>query len=256
MNGEELALWLPCPDPNPVARLRLFCFPHGGAGAASFKTWGAQLPREIEVRPVQLPGRENRRNEPLLDDLEAVLDALCEVLDTQRDLPCAFFGHCMGALIAFELARRLRRCDASMPRCLLLSGQGAPELAPPSGPMVHLLSDQELLAKLREAGTTPEDILNNERFMLRFLPLARADAKIMETARLAVEPPLDCPIFIFAGQEDHMVSRERFEAWREHAAGLFALHLFSGGHFYIRDNLASVLATVVQDLAPYLPSWV
>ena len=95
--------------PGPYVRLRLFCFPYAGGGAAVYRSWGGLLPREIQPCPVNLRGRGSRFTEAPLERLEAVTESLAEELAPHLDVPFAFFGHSMGALIAFELTRLLRR---------------------------------------------------------------------------------------------------------------------------------------------------
>src|SRR5208337_878151 len=101
--------WISCRNPGPKTRLRLFCFPYAGAGALIFRNWSDALPRDIEVCPIQLPGRGTRLTEPPFTKLSCLVEALTRALIPLLDRPFAFFGHSLGALIGFELARQIRR---------------------------------------------------------------------------------------------------------------------------------------------------
>src|SRR5690349_236164 len=101
----EAGPWLACVRPRPRSSVRLFCFAHAGGGASFFRGWAAGLPESVEVSPVQLPGRETRFREPPFTRLGQLTEALAEALRPHLDRPFAFFGHSLGALVAFELAR-------------------------------------------------------------------------------------------------------------------------------------------------------
>ena len=140
--------WLVAPRPQPGARWRLVCLPHAGAGASTYFAWGAALqPAGIEVRSVQYPGRENRLAEPLIAEARAMVVALAEQWPALAgEGPCALFGHSMGALLGFELARELeRRGTTNPPRHLFLSGRNPPP-APPKLPSLAALPDEAFLA--------------------------------------------------------------------------------------------------------------
>lgn len=190
--------------PNPQAKARLFCFPFAGGGTLTYHAWSRQLPSEIELRPVRLPGRERRFNEPCYREAIPLVQASASGLEPYLDLPFAFFGHSMGALLAFELVRELRRRGGRDPFCLLVSGHSAPQL-PLSGPPLHKLPEPALIDELRRYGGTPETVLAHREFMELFIPVIRADFAINETYIHIPEPPLDCVIHAFGGETDHMV---------------------------------------------------
>ena len=120
--------WVVRPKPNPLARMRLLCLPYGGGGASIFRDWPQRLPDFVEVCAIQLPGRENRLREPSFTDVPGVVQALTQVLPPFLNIPFAFFGHSLGALIVFELARQLRRENGNEPIHLFISGQCAPQI--------------------------------------------------------------------------------------------------------------------------------
>jgi medium-chain acyl-[acyl-carrier-protein] hydrolase len=225
--------------PNPQARLRLFCFPYAGSGTLSYRQWSARLP-ELEVTLVQLPGRERRLLELPMMDLDTLVKTLVAEILPYCDRPFAFFGHSMGGLIAFELARSLRRCNHSQPLHLLLSGCRAPQL-PLLHPPLHTLSDADFIQELRRYNGTPEAVLTNAELMQFFLPTLRADFTLIETYCYITEPPLDRPITVFGGLQDAEVEPEDLEAWRVHTTETFARHLLPGDHFFLNSDQALLL---------------
>lgn len=239
--------WITRPRPRPGAPLRLFCLPHAGGGASSFRPWADVLPAEVEVCPVQLPGREARMGEPAIDRMEPLVEALSEALRPFDDEPFALFGHSNGALIAFELARRLRREGRHGPVHLFASGRRAPHVPNPRRTVAHL-PDDEFLAEMRELGGTPEEVLAHPELMRILLPLLRADVRLNETYAFAADAPLACPITAYGGLGDPKAPREDVEAWREHTAADFTLRFFPGDHFFVFARRDLVLRTLAMDL--------
>src|SRR5438552_2333015 len=161
--GRRIALdtWVLRPRPDPRARLRLFCFPYAGGGASQFRTWAEGLPPEVELCPVQLPGREGRLRETPFTRIAPLVAALVTALRGYLDTPYAFFGHSLGALVGFELARALRRTGGPGPRGLLVSAYRAPDLPDPDPPL-HLLSSPAFWDELRRLNGTPPEVLAND----------------------------------------------------------------------------------------------
>lgn len=242
--------WVRCYR-NPRARLRLFCFPYAGGGVSTFHSWSTQLPGEVEVCPVQLPGRELRLSEPPFTSLFPMVETLARVLVPDLDVPFAFFGHSMGGLISFELTRRLRKERKPSPVHLFVSGYRAPQLPDPDPP-IHQLPEDELLAELRKIDGTPEDILREPELMNLFLPLLRADFAVCETYVYAGETPLDCPITAFGGVQDGKVSRKELAAWRNQTSGSFNLYMFPGNHFFLQSERALFLQVLTRALTQTL----
>jgi acyl transferase domain-containing protein/surfactin synthase thioesterase subunit len=244
--------WVVRSDLNPQPQLRLFCFPYAGAGASVFRTWSKDLPSTIEVCPVQLPGRETRLEEAAMTRLSSLVRALAQHLLPHLDVPFAFFGHSLGALISFELARELRRQNAPCPMQLFVSGCRAPQLPDRDLP-IHRLPEPKFLAELRRLNGTPEAILQNSELMQRLLPTLRADFALLETYVYTNEPPLNCPIATFGGTQDPRVSREDLAAWRDQTQQSFTLQLLPGDHFFLLQNRQLLLQAIAQCLAQPLP---
>lgn len=239
--------WIARPRPNPRARLRLFCIAHAGGGASSFRGWADVLPAEVEVCPVQLPGRENRLAEPAFDHVEPLVAALADALEPYLDLPYALFGHSNGALIGFEAARALRARGRPLPAHFFASGRRAPDVAS-ARPPIGDLPDEGFLADLRELGGLPPALLEHEELLGLLLPVLRADVRVNETYAFAEAPPLECPLTAYGGVADAKVTRESLEAWRRHASGPFVLRMFPGGHFFHQDGRDAFLRTLSADL--------
>lgn len=240
--------WLTLPESNPGAAMRLFCVPYAGGGAAIFRGWAEGLPREVQAHPVQLPGRGSRLREKPLDRIEPLVAGIAEAIFPLTDKPFALFGHSMGALIVFEVARYLRRVYATPPVHLFVSGRCAPQDRERGEPTSHL-GDREFLGELRRLNGTPQAVLENAELMQLLLPAIRADFAVSENYRYAPEPPLACPISAFAGTEDRLASREELEGWRTQTAAEFTLRLLPGDHWFphtAQDELLSLIARELE----------
>lgn len=241
--------WFRIAAPRQSARIRLFCFPYAGGAASIFRDWQKHLPPEIELWAVQLPGRETRIRERPFSNARDLAREMIPAILPNLDHPFAFFGHSMGALIAFELAWQLTHVHGRVPNCLLVSGRRSPTLPEPD-PLLHTLaSDQTFLQAIRARYNNLPDILFADREIRDlYLPLLRADFTLAETYQPAHHTPLPCPIFAFGGEEDTRASGDALKAWRDLTSGEFAVHMFPGGHFYFKDHLAPLLDAVARRL--------
>ncbi len=243
--------WIAFRKPRPAARLRLFCFPYAGGSALIYRPRGSQIAPDIDVFPVQLPGRGKRLREPSFTRVAPLVDAMHEVLTPYFDRPFAFFGHSMGALLAYELTHRLRREGRALPVHLLLSARRAPHLPPKQEPYYDL-PDDEFLGKLGEMNGTPEEVLANEELMELMLPLIRADFELNDTHDSTGYPQLSCPFTAFGGVADPEVERSDLEPWRELTEGKFRLRMFPGDHFFLHPGEGTLLAAIGEELQPHL----
>ncbi len=239
--------WFPLQRPGADARLRLIALPFAGGAASAYRTWQDELPAWVEVCPVQLPGRETRFREPPFTRLAPLVGSLAEALTAYPDRPFALFGHSFGALIAFELARELRRQGLPRPQRLIVSGRGAPHLPPRHAPF-HLLPDRQLLDELRRLNGTPAAVLDHDELVRLILPTLRADFTAHETYSHTDEPPLDVPILALGGVQDRLAPFADLDAWRQHTAAGFELRMLPGDHFFIQSQRTLVL----QCLSRYL----
>jgi surfactin synthase thioesterase subunit len=246
MSGNEIGRWLPF-GAGGVPRVRLLCLPHAGAGASVYRSWGAVLPDRIAVCPVQLPGRESRLLEapyqqirPLVRDLVAAFaDLLAE--------PYALYGHSLGAIVAFELAREARARGLAAPVHLFVSGRHAPHLPDLHPPMRDLPLDQ-LAEALRAFGGTPDSVLADLGLMETMAPLLRADSSVNETNAYVEQPPLDVPVTAFAATSDVRASIDQVSAWEEQTTKGFRMYMLPGGHFAVLDHASFVRGRVAEEL--------
>jgi surfactin synthase thioesterase subunit len=243
-------LWIKCPKPNPKASLRLFCLPYAGGGASIFRQWSNKLPSNVELCPIELPGRDNRIAEKPISNLDILTDNLMDVLLQHLDKPFALFGHSMGALIAYELASKLQLKQVN-PVCLFVSGRAAPNVAEIYPPF-HSLPDIEFIEKLSSVYfAIPDVVLKDKELMELFLPMLRADMTLVETYIHSQLQPLDCPILALGGLEDKEATQDRLANWRKYTSASFSIYVFSGGHFYLNENRQPLLQLISQRLKDY-----
>lgn len=228
---------------SAAAPLTLWCLPNAGAGAAAYARWRRMAPPGVTVQSMELPGRGTRMREPLMVSFEALCDDLEHRLRQwfAHGGPYALFGHSMGALLAHELAQRLRSHPCP-PRALLVSGSPAPRLRDPAR-FAEPLDDLTLARHLRELGGTPAELLDNDEMMALTLPVLRADFRVCGSYRHRPRAPLDCPVHAFGGRADQAVG-ESVAGWRHEAAGAFTLDWYDGGHFFLHDHAPSMLARI------------
>ncbi|HWS85814.1 MAG TPA: alpha/beta fold hydrolase [Pyrinomonadaceae bacterium] len=228
--------------------VRLFCFPYAGGTTYAYRNWPSLLPQAVEVCPVELPGRGARIGEPLETRIGRLAEAMATALLPYMDKPFAFFGHSMGGLIAFELARELRRTRRPQPAHLFVSACAAPDGRDRRKRVTYNLPEPEFIAELRRLGGTPKEALEHPELMQLVLPLLRADFEACQTYEFAPEPPLDCPLTVFGGLQDREVSSEGLEAWREHTTSTFVVRRLAGEHLFIHTAQHLILRAVADEL--------
>jgi medium-chain acyl-[acyl-carrier-protein] hydrolase len=223
---------------------RIFCFPYAGGGASIFRDWRKQAPEDIDIAAIQLPGREDRFCERRLNCLSEVIDQLREVIVEFIDRPYMFFGHSLGALIAFELARNLGGQGLRRPFHIVVSGKRAPHL-PSDEERMHELGDREFLDKIREFNGTPSVLIDNPELMELFIPIMRDDFAIAETYIHRPGRILDCDLTALCGDEDFDVPVDTVRAWDLHTAGKFSYKVMHGDHFFLHKNQEDILKLLV-----------
>ncbi|MFF7282309.1 thioesterase II family protein [Streptomyces griseorubiginosus] len=229
------------------SELRLVCFPHAGGSAAYFRPLAQSLAPRVETLCVQYPGRQERRHEPLLDSVSALADAAFAALRHELDGPFAFFGHSLGAVVAFEVARRFERLTPEGPVRLFASARRAPSVV--RDERVHLLDDAGLVAELNALGGTASAVLADPELRALVLPIVRADYRAVETyVPEPVGARLTCPVSVLVGAADPVAPLSEARAWEAHTTRGADVRLFDGGHFYLDDHTDAVAATVFSTL--------
>ena len=239
--------WLILARPHPAADMRLFCLPYAGGSPLIFCDWPSALPSNIEVCPIQLPGRGVRLGEPPLTKLEPLIESLVPALLPFLNKPFALFGHSMGGLICFELARTLRLKFGLEPQCLFLAGRQAPPASDRTA-ATYNLPEPEFIKQLRHLNGTPPEILEQPELMRVVVPLLRAEFELCQTYVYQPGPLLGCPISVFGGLDDDEVAYEELENWRTYTTGEFSLRMLPGNHFFLHTARAQLLAMISEDL--------
>jgi surfactin synthase thioesterase subunit len=231
-------------EPSATGTARLVCFPHAGGTASYFHPVSRLVPPHLEVLAIQYPGRHERRREPCIEHIGTLADRITEALLPWTDRPFAFFGHSMGATIAFEVTRRLEAKGVS-PTVLFVSGRRAPSRA--RHETLHLEGDQALIAELRRLGGTEAGVLADPELLALVMPAIRGDYTAIMTYRCAPGAVVAAPLHVLVGDSDPHVTLDEAMSWKEHTGGRFELAVFTGGHFYLNDHVAAVVRTIVDN---------
>lgn len=228
-------------------QMRLFCFPYAGGSAMVFQKWHRVFPEHVEICAIQYPGRGNRLKEQPFTSSRPLAQEVTEALLPVLDLPFAFFGHSMGALIAFDVTRELRRRQKPLPSQLFLSGSRAPHLRLQDQAAFDL-PEPEFIEELRRLNGTPNEVLENAELMALMIPMLRADFSVAQGYEFVEEMPLSCPMSVYGGTDDPSVSITELEGWREQTTGAFSLQMFAGDHFYLHSSETLLTAAIQRQL--------
>lgn len=240
-------LWIRRFRPSPGAAERLVCFPHAGGSASFYVPVAAALSPRVDVAAIQYPGRQDRRLEPGPASVAALADQITEALAAwDDDRPLTFFGHSMGALVAFEVARRMER-TGSGPVRLFASGRRAPSRT--RDEHVHTLDDDGVIAELRALAGTDAQVLQDEELLRMVLPAIRSDYRAVETYRCDPGATVGCPVTVLTGDADPRTSLPEAHAWSEHTTAEADVRVFTGGHFFLSERPAEVLAVLDEHFA-------
>ena len=240
--------WLKCYKPLPDAQLRLFCFPYVGSSAVAFRSWSDLLPSTIEVHAIELPGRGTRIKESVYTKMQPLIEAIAPALLPKLDKPFAFFGHSMGAILAFECSRFLRKNYGLLPSCLFVSGRNAPHVQNQDS-LANNVSKEAFLEELRLFKGTPEKVLKNPAMLKLLLPILQADYEVIKTYEYTEEVSLKCALITFGSSEDIKTTIEGLKAWKEHTTDYFYLHKMPGNHFFINSSKSLLIEQIVSYLS-------
>ncbi|MFG3256579.1 thioesterase II family protein [Streptomyces sp. NPDC048172] len=233
--------------PESGGRLRLICLAHAGGGAATFRGFAQDLPPDIDLCVVRLPGRESRLREPPVRKMGELVSLLGDALADQRDVPYGLFGYCSGALTAFELARYLRERGDRPPAALFACACPSPAMVlRDSG--VHDMGREELIEHLSALGIIPDTILSTPGLFDMFEQSVRADYEVYETHEYVADEPLDLPVSVFGATGDPSTTVPTLLGWREETTRAFSLRLFPGDHGFFEKDRRTLTAAVAEDL--------
>jgi surfactin synthase thioesterase subunit len=229
------------------ATTRLVCFPHAGGAAAFYLPVARAHGHESDVIVLQYPGRHERRKEPLISTIDDYADRIADILAPLPALPTVFFGHSMGATIGFEVIHRLAAVDAETPACLVASGRRAPSTHRED--RTHLLDDDGVLAEIKHLNGTETALLDDDEVLRMALPAIRNDYRAIETYPPRPDRVIAAAITVLVGEDDPMTTAAEADSWREHTTGIFRIHRFPGGHFYLTTQQAAVNRVLAEELA-------
>ncbi|MCK2216212.1 thioesterase domain-containing protein [Actinomadura sp. ATCC 31491] len=258
LTGDDvLARWLPfraLTGAEPGA-LPLYCLPHAGGAASAFRAWQGKVPG-VAVQPVQPPGRESRHREPPYRRMAPLVSDLADAVLTDVETAAAgrryaLYGHSLGAIVAFELVREIRRRGGPQPVHLFVSGSDAPHLTYEDGPPVGQMGREQVVELLRTLGGTPEWLLADQEALAMILPAVQADFTVKETYEYEAEPPLEVPVTALPSNADPRVAFAKVAGWRALTTGPFDLHPFEGGHFAVFEQAARTQGIVAEALRPW-----
>lgn len=253
MTADRLRTWTPYRRPvDGPERFRLFCLPYAGGSARVYLPWRGHLPSHVELCAVQLPGRDHRIGERPIPDARELAEAVVDGCEGLWEGRFGILGHSMGALLAFEVARSLRRRGGPVPERLWLSGMRPPHRFEPGG-RLHSMSVEALIERLREFGGTPEELLADAGLVRALLPMIRADFALCETYEHVPEPPLESPISAFAGRFDRLAAPAEVAGWERHTNGGFSLRTLDDAHFFTVNRLPEFVRAVLSDLREPTP---
>ncbi|MER6029504.1 amino acid adenylation domain-containing protein [Streptomyces sp. NPDC001851] len=233
-------------------RTQLFCLPFAGGGTDGFDAWLPPLADRFDVHVALLPGRGARFTEAMPHSTDELVPAIAAEMRPFLGEHVVLFGHSLGALLAYELARELQRSYGVSPACLVVSGQTSPQRRDPAG--LHKLPPEEMLRALAEFGGVDPAVFDEPELLELVVPTLRADVAMAETYRWSPGPPLDCPLVVYGSHGDPGTTRATLAGWRETTTGPVETRLFPGGHFHFNDDPEGFAADLLRRLAPHLPT--
>lgn len=232
------------PSANPTGRL--VCLPHAGGSASFFLPVSAALSPGVDVVAIQYPGRQDRRTEQPIADMMVLADRVHEILRHQPQMPLTLFGHSMGAILAFEVARRLEAAGVPPVR-LFASGRRAPSTYRDEA--IHRRGDAGILAELQRMNGTASSVLDDDEMIRAALPALRADFLAVETYAGAEDRTVGCPVTVLTGDDDPKTTLDEAMAWERHTSGPFEFRVFSGGHFFLVERSDEIIAILRDHFA-------
>lgn len=249
-------LWLRNYRRTEAPRARLVCFPHAGGTAPFYRPvpYALSAGDRIETLAVQYPGRQDRRRETPIGDLNVLADRIHAELATRPELPTILFGHSMGAVVAFEVARRCERAGRPADR-LIVSGRRSPAIGQEEARDLHAMDDATIMAEIRSLDGSATAVLSDPDVMAAAMPSLRADYRAIEAYRVGAEATVSCPVTSLTGDNDPKTSVSGAAGWQAHTTADFDMQVFPGGHFFLVEQMPAVInildrhiSTVMSDM--------
>lgn len=236
MTNETFLAEAPCVRrvPRDAPSVRLVCFPYAGMGASIFRSWSSWLPDWVEIVAMQLPGREDRAREEPPCDVAALARSCAFALRPYCTLPLVFYGHCAGALLAYEVAHQMGTRFGVWPARFIAAAQPAPGVAA-LGEIMHTLADEDFIDRVRRRGGLPDALAGNSGFLSFLLPLLRADFTLWERYEPSIQRALPCPVTVLRGGDDDLVGTDLAESWQLYSTADCEVRVVDGGHYFVND---------------------
>ena len=229
------------PDHGPT----LVCLPHAGGSASFFRPWAQTLGAHAQVLAIQYPGRQDRMHDRCPTTIAEYAEEVFSALAPLGERPLAFFGHSMGAMIAFEVATRMTERLGLQPSTLFVSARRAPSTHRDD---LYTLDDRGIVEELKLLSGTDMRILDDPEILRMVLPSMRNDYAAVRSYEYRPGPVLDCPVIALMGADDPRIDTDEAAAWSRHTTGRFALHTFTGGHFYLAAHQRAVADLILRSL--------
>ncbi|UII24661.1 thioesterase domain-containing protein [Fulvivirga maritima] len=231
-------------------KIKLFCFPYAGGSASIFYEWKSYLSPHIEIIAIELKGRGRRIKEDLYDNVDELIDDIFSIIKKHlHNCNYAFFGHSMGAMIAYELTLRIKREKLHLPVHLFVSGRGAPHIYKPKN--YHLLDDKNFEKEILKLGGTPPEFFDYPELLEIFLPLLKNDFKLSDTKNRDDIIPIETGLTAFFGNDEDL-TLEQIEEWRNYTSRIYEKNIYPGGHFFIKKYYKKVIKVINSRLSETL----
>ncbi|MFI1884858.1 thioesterase domain-containing protein [Streptomyces jumonjinensis] len=233
------------PRPLSDPAVRLFLFHHAGGSHLLYRGWAEHFPQDWELCLPEAPGRGQLRTVPLIDDCDLLVDYFHTAIAPLLDRPFGFFGHSMGAAIAYQLTHRLHHEEGPLPAWLGVSAYGAPRGEAGADGRPHLMSDAELRGWLRNVGGSTPQLLDDNAVWHQFAPVFRNDFKLLDTwAPPRTPEPLPVPLSVFGGSRDKLTGEDHLLSWKAYTTHFRGLERYEGGHFYLMNHQQPLAAAI------------
>ncbi|MBM7586120.1 surfactin synthase thioesterase subunit [Bacillus pakistanensis] len=241
---QDTRFWIPNRLNAEKSKVRLFCFPWAGGGASFYLTYFKSINPDIEVCPIQLPGRENLYSLPFYNDMDSLChDLLRDLKKFMSEKSYAFFGHSMGGIISYMLVKQMLKDGFNIPEHVLISASAPPDQLSidPDGDIEDLLITNE----------TDQEIMENNELLDIYLPILKADLALLKSIT-EVKPGIvdSIPFTIMGGKSDKLLPYQSLESWKKRVNSLNDITLYDGGHMYIKNNQSHVIHDIETILTP------